>query len=50
MRAWLKLMYVPGESIMFTPEATAVEHRPRRKLLTALSRATSDEEHAVSTL
>src|SRR5579859_3602919 len=39
----------PGEDITVAPPASAIVHSPLRSACTARCRATSDEEHAVST-
>src|SRR5947207_297376 len=46
--AWQKLMVRWGESIKFTPAANAISHFLDCKFIQAESKATSDEEHAVS--
>ncbi|CAM5517874.1 hypothetical protein SGRIM128S_08436 [Streptomyces griseomycini] len=43
-------MKMPGVDMTVTPPARAREHSPERRARTARCRATSDDEHAVSTV
>jgi hypothetical protein len=45
-----KSMNAPGEDMIVTPPARARSHSPLRSAWTARCSATSDEEHAVSTV
>ncbi|GAB2695536.1 hypothetical protein GCM10010442_11580 [Kitasatospora kifunensis] len=43
-------MNIPGPAITVAPPASAIEHSPRRSACAARCIATSEEEHAVSTV
>ncbi len=49
-RCWLNSTNIPGPDITVTPPASASVHSPRRSAWAARCRATSDDEHAVSTV
>ncbi|ONK14919.1 hypothetical protein STBA_57230 [Streptomyces sp. MP131-18] len=43
-------MNAPGRAMTATPPASAIVHSPPRNAVTAWCNATSDDEHAVSTV